>query len=114
MRAGELRHRVSVERSTGTVSPTGGVTPGEPVTVATGIPFAIDALDIQSYASERLAAGGMQGTTMYRARCRYRVDLTGRDVLLEECCTQRRLEILSIAPTARNEALEMLCIERLL
>jgi head-tail joining protein len=110
---GELRHVVTIEQPTGTISPTGGVIEGAPQTVATGVPMAITALDVQSMASEMLKAGGMQGTTVYTVRCRYREDFSGTAVLLEQCCRQRRLEIISLAPSDRNEALEMLCVERL-
>ena len=113
MRAGELRHRVTIEVPGGTVSPTGGIVEGEPQTIAEHVPMAIDALDVQSYASEAMAAGGLQGTAMYTVHCRYRTDFTPRAVLVEECCRQRRLEILSLAPMKRNEGLEMLCVERL-
>lgn len=114
MDIGSLRHRVTIQESTGTLSPTGGVTEGTPTTVASGVPMAIDAPPAQALANERLAAGGLQGQTSYIVKCRYRTDFGIRAVLIEECCRQRRLEILTLAPTARNEALEMLCVERLL
>lgn len=113
MNAGELDHSVTIEQATGTMSPTGGVTAGTPETVATGVPMSIKALDVQSMASERIIAGGLQGTTVYTVQCDYREDFSGKAVLIEECCRQRRLEILSLAPLEKNEGLEMLCVERL-
>ena len=112
MNIGSLRHRVTIEQPTGTLSPTGGIVPGEPITVATGVPMSIVAPPAQSMANERMAAGGLQGITTYVVTCRYREDLSGTAVLIEECCRQRRLEILTIAPTERNEAIEMVCLER--
>jgi Phage head-tail joining protein len=111
MRAGDLRHRVTIEESTGSLSPTGGVIAGTPTTI-TGIPMAIDPVPIQSMASERIAAGGLQGVTAYIVKCRYREDFTSSATLIEECCRQRRFEIHSLAPIGRNEGLEMLCMER--
>lgn len=110
---GAMRHVVTIQLPGGSISPTGGIVEGDPQTIAEHVPMSIQALDVQSYASERIAAGGLQGTTMYTVQCRYRTDFTGQAVLVEECCTQRRLEVLSLAPTDRNEALEMLCVERL-
>jgi hypothetical protein len=108
-----LDHRVTIEQPTGSLSPTGGIVAGAPLTVATGVPMALRALDVQSVAREHIAAGGLQGTTFYAVQCRYREDFTGKAVLIEECCRQRRLEIISgPAPTDRNDGLDMLCVER--
>lgn len=113
MRAGELRHFVVIQRPTGTLSPTGGKIEGPPETIASGVPMSIDASDVRGMTHELIAAGGLQGMTAYIVRCRYREDVTMSAVLIEECCRQRRLEIVTLAPTERNEALEMLCVERL-
>jgi head-tail adaptor len=112
MDIGSLRHVVTIQVMTGTLSPTGGVTEGTPTDIATHVPMSIVAPPAQAMANERLAAGGLQGQTTYVVQCRYRRDFGVKAVLLEECCQQRRLEILTLAPTLRNEALEMLCVER--
>lgn len=102
LRAGDLHHRVTI------VAPGGTLHPAD-TTVATGVPMSISAMDL-SQQKEYLMLGGLQASAAYRVVCRYRTDIRMDAVLVEECCQQRRLQIVNQTPTDRNEALHMVCV----
>lgn len=104
LRAGELRHTVTIE------APAGTLLEDAASDVATGIPAAIDALPPQFQQREGMAVGGLQTSTTYLLSVRYREDLLPSYVLVEECHTQRRFQILSIVPSNRGDALDMQCV----
>jgi head-tail adaptor len=101
LRAGELNHRVSL------YAPSGTVNAGSPSTLAMGIAARITPLTIQQ--RERLAAGGLQGQSVYIITIRYRADVTHDLELVEECCNERTFRILSMIQSERLELLELTC-----
>lgn len=101
LRAGDLRHRVSIK--------SGQLEGG--ATIETGVPMAIAALPLAFQVREGLAAGGQQSATTYTVTCRYRTDITESMVLTEQCCTERTFQIVAIIPRDRLDALDMTCIE---
>lgn len=78
--------------------------------VAEDVPAAIDVLPPQFQAREALGQGGIQTSTIYGVSVRYREDLVAAYVLVEQCHTQRRFQILSITPSNRGDALDMQCV----
>ncbi len=59
---------------------------------------------------EVLAAGGLQTSTFYTVSVRYRTDVAPSYVLVEECCTRRRLQIVGVVPTDRRDAIDFRCV----
>lgn len=104
MRAGELRHRITIRAPIGVLNETVAVD------VATGEPMKIDVLPLQFQAREKLDLGGLQTQTLYTLTCRYREDVRAAYALVEECCTQRTFQILAIIPSDRRDALDMTCV----
>lgn len=102
LRAGDLNHYMTITAPAGTLNPT-------ETTVATGVPMAISAIDL-SQQKEYLALGGLQATSAYRIRCRYRTDLRLDAVLTEECHGRRQFQILGMTETDLNEGLDMVCV----
>lgn len=103
LKASDLRHTVTIEAPAGTAA--------EDVSeIANSIPAAIDVLPPQFQARESLGQGGLQTSTIYGVSVRYREDLLPSYVLVEECHTQRRFQILSITPSNRGDALDMQCV----
>lgn len=103
LRAGELSHRIGIVAPAGTRA----VTEQD---VAIGEAAAISVLPPQFQARESLQAGGLQTATQHMVSVRYRDDLLPSDVIVEECCTQRRFQILSIVPSDRRDAIDMMCV----
>jgi hypothetical protein len=102
VRAGDMYHQVTIHAPAGTAAVAAS-------TIAEGIPMSITALNL-TQTKEYLTLGGLNAGAAYRVICRYRTDIRMDYQLVEVCCTQRRLQILSQAPTDRNEVLEMICI----
>lgn len=102
LRAGELTHRVTI------FAPGGTLNVGD-TNVATGVPMKISAMDL-SQQKEYMALGGLQASAAYRVLCRYRDDIRMDAILMEECCAERRMQIVNQTPTDRNEGLEMVCV----
>ena len=101
LRAGDFSHRVTL------FAPAGTLAVGDS-TLDTEVRARIQAVTAQQ--REQLAIGGIQGQTIYIVTIRYRTDVQSDLVVVEECCTQRRFQILSIIPTDRREALELTCV----
>jgi len=103
MRAGDLRHRMTMTAPVG-VFPASDTLP---IDIETSIPMKITVLPP---ALESLNLGGFQTQTFYRLGCRYRTDIKPSFVLKEECCTQRAFQILSVVPSERQDDVEMTCV----
>lgn len=104
MRAGELRHQVTIRAPAGVLHET------DPVDVATGVPMKIEVLGLPFQQREQLNLGGLQTQTIYTAVCRYRTDVKASYVLVESCCTQRTFQIVAVIPSDRRDATEMTCV----
>lgn len=105
--AGERRHKVTIKRVVGSISGTGGVTEGTPVTVGSEY-VSIEPISLRE--KEQLQAGGIQAETSHIIRMRYRDDVGPAMYLLKG---SRRFEILSLANVdERNRELQLLCAER--
>lgn len=102
--AGEMRHRLTLH------APEGTRDEGSPDDLATGIPAKITALPLAFQQQERLAAGGVRAQTVYTIVVRYRDDIQGDLQLVEECCTERTFQILSIIPDDKLVDLELTCV----
>lgn len=107
--AGEMRHRLTLYAPEGTRG--GGVDEiGSPDELATGIPAKIEAMPLQFQQQERLAVGGPNRQTLYNITMRYRDDVAADLQLIEECCTERTFNILSIIPSDKMDWLELTCV----
>ncbi len=104
MRAGDLRHHVTITAPAGVLNET------LPVVVESSIPMRITVLPPAFQARESLNLGGLQTQTIYTVSCRYRTDIKPAFVLVEQCCTQRTFQILSIVPSDRQDAVDMTCV----
>jgi head-tail adaptor len=104
MRAGELRHQMTIQAPIGVLHET------ESVDVDSLVPMKIDVLPLAFQARENLALGGPQTQTVYTVTCRYRTDIKPAYVLKEECCTERTFQILAVIPSDRRDALDMTCV----
>lgn len=104
MRAGDLNHRVTITAPAGVLDET------LPVNVDTSVPMSITVVPLQFQSRENLNLGGLQTQTIYTLACRYRTDLKPTFVLVEQCCTQRTFQILSIVPGDRKDAVDMTCV----
>lgn len=105
--AGDRRHLVTIKRPSGSISSTGGVTDGSPVTVGTE-KVSIEPLSFRD--REKFQAGGVQAETSHIIRMRYRADLQASWFLTKG---SRRFEILTVANVDEmNRELELLCVER--
>lgn len=102
--SGELRHRLTL------YAPEGTRGAGSPDNLATGIPAKIAALPLAFQQQERINAGGVRGQTVYTIVVRYRDDIQEDLQLIEECCTLRTFQILSIIPDDKLIDLEMTCV----
>lgn len=101
--SGQLNHRLTIEAPAGTLA----VAASE---VAARVPAAITVLPPQFQSREGLQLGGLQSQTVYTVSIRTRTDLQPSYVLVEECCTLRRFQILNIVPSDRRDALDMTCV----
>lgn len=102
--AGEYRHRLTLHAPEGTRGT------GTAQDLATSIPAKITAVPLQFQQQERLAAGGQNVQTLYAIVVRYREDVATDLHWIEECCTERVFQILSIIPDDKLSELEMTCI----
>lgn len=102
--SGDLQHLVTVQAPVGVLSET------DAVTVDTDVPMQIEAFPPQFQQRERQAVGGLQTQTYYSVTSRYRTDLRAFYVLLEQCCTQRALQVLAIIPSSRRDSVELTCV----
>jgi hypothetical protein len=104
MRAGDLRHEVTMRAPIGVLHET------EPVDVDPLVYMQIEALPLAFQQREQLAVGGLNTSTIYTLTCRYRTDVRPAYVFVERCCTQRTFQILAIIPRARRDALDLTCV----
>jgi hypothetical protein len=104
LRAGDLRHAVTVE------APIGVLDESNAVTVDTAVPAKIEVVPLVFQRNESIQAGGPRTQTLYTVTMRYRTDMRASYVLQEACCTQRTFQILSVIPTDRLDAIEMTCV----
>jgi head-tail adaptor len=105
--AGSLRHRVTLHAPAGTRGT------GDPATasnLATGIPVKIESVPLQFQQQERIAAGGINSQTLYTITMRYRSDVAKDLVLVEECCTERTFQIVSMIPSDKLDWLDLTCV----
>lgn len=102
--SGQMRHRLTL------YAPEGTRGAGSPDELATGIPARIEAVPLQFQQQERLAGGGQHAQTLYAVTIRYRDDISEELQLIEECCTERTFNIVSIIPDDTLQWLELTCI----
>ncbi|HJT96615.1 MAG TPA: head-tail adaptor protein [Mycobacterium sp.] len=103
LRAGDLSHRLTLEAPAGTIG-------AEASNIDEHVPAAITVVPVNFQTTEGLAAGGLQTATRYTVSVRYRTDISPAYVWREECCTQRRFQIVSIVPSDRRDAVDMTCV----
>lgn len=103
LRASDLRHYVTVTAPAGTVSE-------DVQDVETRVPASISVVPPNFQSRESFQAGGLQSQTVYTVTLRYRTDLRPDYVIREECCTERRFQILAIVPSDRKDAIDMTCV----
>lgn len=103
LRASDLRHYV-------TISAPAGVLSADATVVVEREPASIAVTPPNFQRNEALAAGGLQTQTLYTVSLRYRTDLRADYAIVEECCTERRFQILSIVPSDRRDAIDMTCV----
>lgn len=99
--SGELRHWMNIE------APIGVLHESEPVSIATAVPMSVDE---ETPVLEQQALGGLRTETHYKLRSRYRTDVKASYVLLEQCCTQRRFEVLAVVPGERRDEMRFRCV----
>lgn len=104
MRAGELRHSVTIQ------APIGVLDEVAAVDVDTSVPAKIEVVPLAFQQRENLQTGGLRTQTLYNVTLRYRTDLRASFVLLEACCTQRTLQIIAIIPSDRRDRLDLTCV----
>lgn len=104
MKAGELRHPMTIE------APIGVLSESEAVTVDTDVMMKVEVLPPAFQPREGLSLGGLNTQTFYTVTCRYRTDLRASLVLREACCTQRVFQVLTIVPGDRRESIAMTCV----
>jgi head-tail adaptor len=103
VRAGDLTHTVTI------VAPA-GVAAATETEIERRVPAAITPVPVAFQSKEGLAAGGMQSATTYVVSVRYRTDVSPAYVLVEECHTRRRFQVVAIVPTDRADAIDMTCV----
>jgi head-tail adaptor len=99
--AGQLTHRFTIFAPAGTANVAD-------TNVAEHVPMRVSSVEL-SQQLEYLTAGGVQAASTYVVTCRYRTDIRMDAVLVEECHTQRRMQILSQLPTDDMRWLNMVC-----
>lgn len=104
MRAGDLRHTVTIQ------APIGVLDEAVAVNIASEVPAAIAVVPLAFQQRETLAGGGLRTQTLYNVTVRYRTDLLASYVVNEQCCTQRVFQILAIIPGDRRDITEMTCV----
>ena len=105
--SGQMRHRLTIYAPEGTY---GTGDPAPAANVATGIPAKIEAMPLQFQQQERLAAGGLARQTLYNITVRYREDIDAQFQLVEECCMERRFNIVAMIPSDKMDWLELTCL----
>jgi SPP1 family predicted phage head-tail adaptor len=105
VKAGALRSRIDIVQPNGDQSGTGGITPGEPITVASRIPAEVTSGPL----GETLQVGALQAAITSLVRIRYRPGIKSyMRVVLEG----RTLQILAIVDVEnRHVTLELTCAE---
>lgn len=102
--AGDRSHLVTIHAPAGTIAE-------DAADVEADVPVAIEAWPVSSQPQEATGLGGVQSATYYTVTMGYRTDVRPSYVLLEQCCTQRRLQIVAPpVPTDRRDALGMTCV----
>jgi head-tail adaptor len=101
--ASDLRHTLTLEAPAGVIGETAS-------DIATHVPAAITVAPPIFQRMEFLGAGGLQMQTAYTVSVRYRDDISPAYVWREECCTQRRFQIVSVVPSDRRDAVDMTCV----
>lgn len=101
--AGDRSHTVTIQAPAGTLLDTDS-------DVEVNVPAAIAAWPISAQPRENQALGGIQNQTNYTVNVGYRTDVQPAFVVLEQCCTQRRFQIVAVIPTDRRDALDMTCV----
>lgn len=101
--SGQLSHTLTIEAPAGTLAVLAS-------DVATRVPAAITVVPPQFQSREGLQLGGVQSQTVYTVSLRWRTDVQPSYVLIEDCCTLRRFQILNIVPSDRRDALDMTCV----
>lgn len=101
--AGDRSHLLTIQAPAGTIA-------ADASDVEVHVPAAITVTPIEFQRPEGLGAGGLQSQVAYTVNVGYRTDLRGDYVLIEECCTERQFNIVSIIPTDRRDAIEMRCV----
>lgn len=104
MRAGELRHTVTIQ------APVGVLDEAAAIDIDAAVPAKIEVVPLPFQQRESLATGGLRTQTLYNITTRYRTDIRASYVLLEACCTQRTFQILAIIPGDRQDVTEMTCV----
>lgn len=102
--AGVMRHRVRL------FAPEGTRGDGTAQTIASHIPASITAVPLQFQQQERLAAGGVNAQTLYSIDIRYRPDVAKDLQLVEECCTERTFNIVTMIPSDKMDWLSLTCL----
>ncbi len=104
MRAGELRHQMTLR------APVGVESEAADVDVDTNVAMKIDELPLAFQSREALGQGGLRTQTIYTLTGRYRTDVKASYIWIESCCTQRTFQILAIIPSPRRDSLAMTCV----
>lgn len=113
LKAGDLRDRVRIESSPGTLSDTGGIVTGAAAVIATGVPAAIEPLPLPFQAREQQGAGGQQSALTHTIRMRYRTDVKPSMRIVELDTPGRTFEIVvPPQPDVRKVEIALLCVER--
>lgn len=101
--AGDRSHLLTIQAPAGTIAALESE-------IEEHVPAAITVTPIEFQRPEALGGGGLQAQTSYTVNVGYRTDLRPDFVLVEECCTERRFQIVAIIPTDRRDAIEMRCV----
>lgn len=102
--SGQMRHRLTLHAPAGTRGD------GTAVDLLSGLPAKIEAVPLQFQQQERLAAGGIQGQTLYNIAMRYHDEIAKDLELHEECCLQRTFQILQMIPSDKMDWLDLTCV----
>jgi head-tail adaptor len=104
--SGEMRHRVTIHAPEGTY---GTGSPAAAVNIATGVAAKIGDLPNQFQQAERIASGGQRGYSVAQIELRYRTDVQMDFEIREECCNQRRFQIVQMTQDDKPEWLILTC-----
>lgn len=104
--SGEMRHRVTIHAPIGTY---GSGNPAPAVNIATGVAAKIGDLPNQFQQAERLGQGGTRGFTVAQIEMRYRTPMQMDFEIHEECCNQRRFQIVQMTQDDSLQWLILTC-----